>query len=366
MHRKCAALVDLDAIRANYALACRLAPESRTIAVIKADAYGHGAVDVAHALRGTAPAFAVAIIDEALELRKAGINKPLLVMEGVNSISALECAAEQKLAVVVHNDKQLDDLQRARLPAPVSVWLKVDTGMHRLGLAPDDVAGAVSQLRASENCKDSIVVCTHLASADVPGSAFTRQQLDVFDSCVAGMDVQQSISNSGGILACPASHRDWNRPGYMLYGITPFSDEVASASELRPAMTLQSEVIAIREVAVSESVGYGGRWTASSAATIATVAIGYADGYPRHAPNGTPTMVNGCVAPLAGVVSMDLITIDVTGIEGVRIGDIVTLWGEGLSVNTIANAADTIGYELLTGVTSRVPRISRDSSSNQQ
>jgi len=322
MHRKTEALIDLNAIQANYALACRLAPESRTIAVIKADAYGHGAVDVAHALRGVAPAFAVAIIDEALELREAGISEPLLVMEGISGIDALECAAEQKLAVVVHNDKQLEELERARL-----------------------------------SCEDSIVVCTHLASADVPGSAFTQQQLETFDACVAGMGVLQSISNSGGILACLASHRDWNRPGYMLYGNTPFSDDVASAGELLPAMTLQSEIIAIREVAASESVGYGGRWTASSTATIATVAIGYADGYPRHAPDGTPTIVNGCVAPLAGAVSMDLITVDVTGIEGVRIGDTVTLWGEDLSVNTIASAAGTIGYELLTGVTSRVPRI---------
>jgi alanine racemase len=366
MRRKTEALIDLDAIRANYALACRLAQESSTIAVIKADAYGHGAVDVAHALRGTAPAFAVALIDEALELREAGINEPLLVMEGVSSLSALECAAEKKLAVVVHNEKQIDDLERARLPAPISVWPKVDTGMHRLGLAPDSLADAISRLRASDNCDDSIVVCTHLASADVPGSAFTQHQLELFDACVANMDVLQSISNSAAILASPASHRDWNRPGYMLYGITPFSDDIASAGELLPAMTLQSEVIAIREVAASESVGYGGRWTANSSATIATVAIGYADGYPRHAPDGTPTIVNGCIAPLAGAVSMDMITVDVTGIEGVRLGDTVTLWGEDLSVNTIASAAGTIGYELLTGVTSRVPRVNRASTSHQE
>jgi len=357
--RQTRALIDLDAIRANYALACRLAPESKAIAVIKADAYGHGAVDVARALQGMAPAFAVALIDEALELREAGIDEPLLVMEGVNSISALECAAEKKLAVVVHNDQQISDMERARLPAPVSVWPKVDTGMHRLGLAPDSLAEAVSRLRASKNCDDSLVVCTHLASADEPRNAFTQQQLEIFDACVADLGVLQSISNSAGILAFPASHRDWNRPGYMLYGITPFSEDVASASELLPAMTLQSEIIAVREVAASESVGYGGRWTANSTAAIATVAIGYADGYPRHVPDGTPTIVNGRTAPLVGAVSMDMITVDVTGIEGVRIGDTVTLWGEGLSVNTIANSAGTIGYELLTGVTSRVPRITR-------
>ena len=356
MARKCKAVIDLDAIRANYAIACDLAPDSRSIAVIKADAYGHGAVEVMRALEGVAPAFAVAIIDEALELRDAGLTKMILVMEGVDGIADLESAARNNLTIVVHSESQLQDLEQATLSNPVSVWLKVDTGMHRLGIDPNGVEDAVTQLRASKNCDLPLVVCTHLASSEDPDSKAMDKQIETFDRSVTNLDVLESIANSGGILAAAKSHRDWNRPGYLLYGNTPFGDARESASDLRPAMTLQSEVIAIREVPATESVGYGGRWTATSRAIIATVAIGYADGYPRHAADGTPTLVNGQIAPLAGAVSMDMITIDVTELDGVKIGDPVILWGPDLSVNRIASASGTIGYELLTGLTARVPR----------
>ncbi len=356
MSRQCEALIDLDAIRANFKFACGLAAESQSIAVIKANAYGHGAVEVAHALTASAPAFAVAIIDEASALRDAGINAPLLVMEGVGSGYELQYAARQNIAIVIHSDEQLHLLERTKLPARVAVWVKIDTGMHRLGLAPERLQDAIKRLRASDNCDPSIVVCTHLACADHPDSLRTDQQLKVFDNCVAGLGVLQSISNSAGIMAFPRSHRHWNRPGYMLYGNTPFAGDVRQASDLMPVMTLQSEVIAVRDIAAADSVGYCGRWTAGSPATIATVAIGYADGYPRHAPNGTPILINGHIAPLVGTVSMDMITVDVTAVPGVKVGDPVVLWGKGLSVNEIAHAAGTIGYELLTSVTNRVPR----------
>jgi alanine racemase len=356
MARKCEALIDLDAVRSNFAYAGQLAPDSKNIAVIKADAYGHGAVAVARALRGVAPAFAVAIIDEALELRNAGISEPLLIMEGVDSPEELEAAVAQDVAIVVHSDLQLRQLERTKLPGPASVWLKVDTGMHRLGLPPNDVRDAVARLYASDNCDSAIVICTHLASADVPGSETTSRQIATFDGSIAGLNVLTSISNSAGILGDRQSHRNWNRPGYMLFGNSPFPVDVVNARELIPAMTLQSEIIALRDVPATEAVGYGGRWTAKSSAKIATVAIGYADGYPRHAVDGTPTLVNGHLAPLAGAVSMDMITVDVTELEGVQVGDPVVLWGEDLSVNQIARAAGTIGYELLTGVTQRVPR----------
>jgi alanine racemase len=356
MHRRCEALIDLNAIRANYALACRLAPKSKSIAVIKADAYGHGSITVARALQSTADAFGVAIVDEAVALREAGVNELVLVMEGVDSVDALEYSSAQKLAVVVHSEQQLQQLKQAKLAAPISVWLKIDTGMHRLGLSPDRTHSAVDELRQSSNCDENIVVCTHLATADELESAATEQQIVVFDDCVKGLNVLQSISNSAGILASPESHRDWNRPGYMLYGNTPFSSDVAAARELQPAMTLRSEIIAIRDVAVSESVGYGSRWKARDKSSIATVAIGYGDGYPRQATDGTPTLVNGRIAPLAGAVSMDMITIDVTALEEANVGDTVVLWGEGLSVNEIASRAGTIGYELLTNVSGRVPR----------
>tara|TARA_Y100000389_G_C17470736_1_gene530468 strand:+ start:1365 stop:2447 length:1083 start_codon:yes stop_codon:yes gene_type:complete len=356
MTHKCEAVIDLNSIKDNYKIACSLAPDSKSIAVIKADAYGHGAVQVTKALEGITSAFAVAIIDEAIELRDAGITKMILVMEGVDGVEDLKCAAKNELSVVVHNESQLLDLENASLPNPVNVWLKVDTGMHRLGIEPNKVEDAVTRLRASRNCNPSLVVCTHLASSEDIHSKITDKQINKFDSYVSNLNVIESIANSGAILGSPSSHRDWNRPGYLIYGYTPFEDDREKIYGLKPAMTLKSEVIAIREILAGETVGYGGRWTAKDRSIIATVAIGYADGYPRHAVNGTPTLVNGKIAPLVGAVSMDMITVDITNVGEVKIGDQVVLWGPNLSVNHVAKSSSTIGYELMTGLTRRVTR----------
>lgn len=355
MHRKTVAVVDLDAIGDNYSLAAALAPESKNIAVIKADAYGHGMLQVAEALQSVVPAFAVAIIDEALELRAAGISKPLLVLEGVNDIEACEAAAANKLSLVIHNQEQVSQLLQADLPGDLPLWLKVDTGMHRIGFAPAALQPALERLRAGG--RDVSVICTHLACADEPLSDATQQQLDTFKACVSGIDLPTSISNSAGILAWPASHADWNRPGYMLYGNSPLTTDLEAARGLRPAMSFRSEIIAINAVAAGESVGYGACWTADRPSVIGTVAAGYADGYPRHAANGTPTMVNTQIAPLVGTVSMDMLSIDLTGHEHAAIGDTVELWGQHVPVNEVASRCGTTGYELLTGVTARVPRL---------
>jgi len=354
VHRKTVAFIDLNAIRDNYSLACRLAPESKNIAVIKADAYGHGMLRVAEALQEDVPAFAVAILDEALQLRAAGISRPILVLEGANGVEACKAAAANELSLVVHNQEQVSRLLNARSSGNLPLWLKVDTGMHRLGFSPDDLKPALERLRAGGH--EVSVICTHLACADELQSAATKQQLDTFKDCVSGIDLPTSISNSAGILGWPASHADWNRPGYMLYGNSPMTTDVETAKALRPAMTLRSEIIAIRAVPAGESVGYGARWTAQRPSVIGTVAAGYADGYPRHAPNGTPTMVNGQIAPLVGTVSMDLLSIDLTDHDNAAIGDTVELWGQGVAVNDIATRCGTIGYELLTGVTARAPR----------
>jgi len=354
VHRKTVAIVDLDAIRSNYALATALAPASKNIAVIKADAYGHGMLRVAEALQAVVPAFAVAILEEALELRAAGISQPILVLEGANDVQACEAAAANELSLVVHSQEQVSQIIEAGLSGDVPLWLKVDTGMHRIGFAPDELKPALERLRAGGH--DVSVVCTHLACADELGSAATEQQLEIFKTCVSGIDLATSISNSAGILAWPASYADWNRPGYMLYGNSPMTTNVESAQALRPAMTLRSEIIAIREVPAGESVGYGARWTAKRPSVIGTVAAGYADGYPRHAPNSTPTMVNGQIAPLVGTVSMDMLSIDLTDHDNAAIGDTVELWGQNVLVNEVATHCGTIGYELLTGVTTRVPR----------
>lgn len=354
MYRKTVALVDLDAICDNYSLACRLAPESKCIAVIKANAYGHGILRVAQALQNVVPAFAVANIDEALVLRVAGISKPILVLEGANDVKSCEVAATKLLSLVVHNQEQVSQLLAAKLPASVPLWLKVDTGMHRIGFAPDDLQRALKKLRAGGH--DVSVVCTHLACADDLASGMTEQQLDTFKACVADLDFPTSIANSAGILAWPASHADWNRAGYMLYGNSPMTTDLELASSLQPAMTLRSEIIAIRDVPAGESVGYGARWTAQRPSVIGTVAAGYADGYPRQAPDGTPTIVKQRIAPLVGTVSMDMLSIDLTEHENTAVGDTVELWGKVVAVNEVASRCGTIGYELLTGVTTRVPR----------
>lgn len=354
--RNCEAVIDLAAIRANFELACRLAPDSRALAVIKADAYGHGAVRVAETLRDMAPMFAVGFIDEAVELWEAGIREPVLLLEGAGDIDELEYVAQRGGAVVVHRSVQLTALENARVETPVAVWLKIDTGMHRLGLPPAEVGSALARLRDSDNVAEGIVLCTHLANSDIVGDVATFRQIEFFDACCEGADLPQSIANSGGIMAYPESHRHWNRPGYMLYGGSPFQHDLPQSRALRPAMTLRSEIIGLREIAAGEPVGYGSRWTADRPSRIATASIGYADGYPRHAPDGTSILVNGEAAKLAGTVSMDLITIDVTDLGDVALGDEVTLWGRRLPVDEVARSAGTIGYELLTSVSARVPR----------
>ena len=353
MHRKTEAHIDLDAIRSNYTLACSLTPKGQSIAVIKANAYGHGMLRVAEALQDVAPAFAVATIDEALELRTAGFRNDVLVLQGVTTSSACAEAVAHDLTLVVHSQTQVESLLAADVSA--KVWLKVDSGMHRLGLAPGDCADVHKRL--VDAGIDVQVVCTHFACSDELDNDATPRQIECFNAATAGLNLPRSLANSAGILAWPDSHAEWNRPGYMLYGNTPLTVDVDDARGLRPAMTLRAEIVAIRHVPQGESVGYGARWTAKRPSIIGTAAIGYADGYPRHAPDGTPTLVNGSIAPLAGRVSMDAITIDLTDHDHAAVGDSVELWGKGISLNDVATASGTIGLQLVTGVSNRVPRI---------
>ena len=356
MHRRTWARIDLDAVRANFRLAAGLAPRSQNMAVIKGNAYGHGMLAVADALDDLAPAYAVAILEEAIELRDHGVSKPLLVLEGVYSAAALAEAAARDLILMLHTREQLDLLLEAKLETPPPLWLKVDTGMHRLGLAPDALVPTLDALRSADLLPTPPVVCTHLSSADAPDDPQTERQLGVFDALTRDLNLPLSVANSAGILAWPDSHADWNRPGYMLFGDSPLKAGIATAEELEPAMHFEAELIAVREVAVGETVGYGGRWRAERPSRIGTVAVGYADGYPRHAPDGTPTRVGGEIARLAGIVSMDMITVDLTDVPRAVPGDLVTLWGEGLPVATVAGYVGSTGYELLTRVSQRVPR----------
>ena len=354
------AIVDLAALRRNLARAAARAPGANTIAVIKANGYGHGLVPVAQALAEAAGALAVATIDEALVLRDEGITAPLLVLQGAHTPNDVAQAAERRLWLMAHSMDQVNALCRDRSGNPVTAWLKIDTGMHRLGIAPQDTALACKTLAAAANVADPVVLCTHLACADETTNPATPRQLEVFAACTAGLDLPRSIANSAGILHWPQSHAEWNRPGIMLYGCDPAGAADGGEAGLEAVMRVTSEIIAIREVRPGEGVGYGQRWRAKEPARIGTVSIGYGDGYPRHAPDGTPVWIRARRVPLAGTVSMDMITVDLSGQDDIRVGDEVELWGPNLAVNEIAAHAGTIGYELLAGMTARLPRVYLD------
>lgn len=358
MSRPNQARLDLAALRHNADLVRELAPNANMMAVVKANAYGHGAVTLARELQSRADAMAVACLEEALELRESGISAPILLLEGVFEPDELGIAAQQGIWVTVDNAVQLEWLEQARLPAPVQCWLKVDTGMHRLGAEASQVAGFFQRLVDCPNGRGTPVLSTHFASADEVDRDTTTRQLALFERLTGDFGALRSAANSPGVLAWPASHYDWVRPGYMLWGNSPFGTvPQANAARLQPVMTLCSAVISVRDVAAGECVGYGGSWCAGRPSRIATVTIGYGDGYPRTATNGTPVLVNGQRAPLAGRVSMDMITVDVTDLDNVRIGDPVILWGRGLPVAEVAEPAGTIGYELLTRMPARTPRV---------
>lgn len=356
MSRPTRAVIDLQALRHNYQLAQSLAPDSKTIPMVKANAYGHGAVKVSQAIADIAPAFGVACIEEALELRDAGIKQPILLLEGAFDAAELTLAATKGFWVMVENHQQKQAIISADLALPLSVWLGVDTGMHRLGFQPEDIAEIYKTLNSSRNIRQPIVVTSHFACADDLDSDATLKQIDTFKACAPAAALQ-SLANSAAILAWPKAQREWQRPGYMLYGNSPFAVPQENADQLKPVMSFESAVISLRTIAAGETVGYTANWTAERDSTIATITVGYGDGYPRNATNGTPVLINGVRCPLVGRVSMDMITVDVTALREVAIGDKAVLWGPALPVNEVASYCDTIGYELLTRMPGRVPRI---------
>ncbi len=360
MSRPTSAIIDLKALRENFYLAQQLAPNSKSMPMVKANAYGHGMIEVANALADSAPAFGVACIEEALALRKANIKQPILLLEGPHSADEIGIAEKHGFWLMLENHNQLQALLSAHLSNPISAWLKLDTGMHRLGFKPEDLQHIYKQLSDSANVADDIVLATHFACADDLESDFTDRQLQCFDSAINTLDfpAPTSLANSAAILGWPSIEDNWQRPGYMLYGASPFSKPQKNADQLQQVMHFQSAVISIRNISAGESVGYTANWTAQRNSIIATVAVGYGDGYPRHAPNGTPVLINGVRCPLVGRVSMDMITVDITDLNtDIKIGTDVTLWGPALSVTEVAMHCGTIGYELLTRMPARVPRI---------
>jgi alanine racemase len=345
------ARIDSAALRHNLAAARRRAPHSRIWAVVKANAYGHGLARAARALSG-ADGLALIELDAALELRRAGERRPILLLQGFFSPGELESIATHGLTTVVHDPEQLAMLEKARLPKKIAVVAKVNTGMNRLGFAAEDLRGVLGRLRDCPGVGE-IALMTHFADAD--GKGGVRWQLERFEAATAGVDLPKSLANSAALLRYPESHKDWVRPGIMLYGCSPFPDESAEALGLKPAMTLESELIAVRDLRPGDSVGYGRTFTTDAPMRVGIVACGYADGYPRHAPTGTPILVAGKRTRTLGRVAMDMLFADLSGISSAEVGSAVTLWGEGLSADEVAASAGTVSYELLCAVTPRVP-----------
>jgi len=348
------ATIDTGALRHNLGVVRRWAPKSRVMAVIKANAYGHGLVAVARAL-DSADAFAVARVDEGLILREAGIHTPTVLLEGVFDREQLAAAAAAQVELVVHTAEQIDLLRAAPEGMRFKVWLKLDSGMNRLGFKGAAFGDAHAALGVLGTVRSPVNLFTHLASADLPDLPTTSQQLVLFTAATQSMAGERSLENSAAMLSFPGHQADWVRPGLLLYGVSPFAGSVGADHGLRPAMTLRSHVIAIKDLAPGERVGYGGDWTAARPTRLAVAAVGYGDGYPRNLGSGAPVLVNGERAALAGRVSMDMIGIDVTDVRRApALGDPVVLWGEGLPVEEIAVWADTIPYELLCGISQRV------------
>jgi alanine racemase len=349
------AVIDLNALLRNLQTLHKMAPKSQILAVIKANAYGHGAVKVAQSLQA-ADAFAVARLDEALLLRNAGITKPIVLLEGFFSACDLATLIDNNLQPVVHSQEQVESILQADLSKPLPVWLKLDTGMHRLGFHPEQFEQIDQQLTSCPNVQQPINLISHFSCADELDNPATSLQLKLFQQQIKTESGLKSLANSAAILSRPEALYDMIRPGLALYGISPFAEKNAEAFALKPVMTLKSRLIAVREHKAGESVGYGGIWTAREDTQLGVVAAGYGDGYPRMAPQGTPVWVNGRLVPIVGRVSMDMLTVDLGRPCHDKVGDEVILWGKNLPAELVAKHIGTIPYELVTKLTSRVKR----------
>jgi alanine racemase len=346
------AVLDMAAFAHNFARIRAAVPASKIMAVIKANAYGHGLVRAACALP-EADAFAVARVEEGIVLRQAGIAQRVAVLQGYADEEGMRLSARHGLEPVIHSGFQLDLLERLDATAPMGVWLKADSGMHRLGLNEEEFARARKRLARMPQVRQPVPVMTHLANADITDDPTTEIQLRCFGR-MAGGDGEFSIANSAGLLAWEAARSAWVRPGILIYGVSPFAGRTGTDEGLKPVMTLQSRLIAIKNLNIGDAVGYGGEFVCRRPTRMGIAAIGYGDGYPRRAATGTPVLVRGLRVPLIGRVSMDMISVDLTDCPAAEIGDTVTLWGQGLPVEEIARCADTIPYVLLCNVTQRV------------
>lgn len=351
MPRPILATIDLNALRSNLAAVRRAAPNSRAFAVVKANAYGHGLLRAARAL-AAADGFATLEIESAVRLRDEGYRQPILLLEGAFDVAELRVAADRQLGIALHDPDQIGWVRELPEDARVDVFLKLNSGMNRLGVSLQRFPSVLEALRAQDRVR-SITLMTHFACADDEGGV--DEQWRRFIAATKNSGLPLTVANSAALLRHPHTHADWVRPGIMLYGGSPFADKSAQELGLRPAMTLTSRVIGVQEVAAGESVGYGAAFVAQRPMRVGIVACGYADGYPRHAPSGTPVLVDGQRTGTVGRVSMDMLCVDLTDIRADGRGSPVTLWGEGLSADEVATAAGTLNYELFCALAPRVP-----------
>lgn len=353
MSRPARALVDTQALRHNLQQVRKFAPASKVMSVIKANGYGHGINRVAAALIAS-DAFAVTSVEEGIQLRESGFWQPICLLSGFFEPEELLLLDAYALSPVIHHEEQLQQLEAHKRQAVLDIWLKIDTGMYRVGFPWQSLAKILPRLQACRAVR-TIRLLSHFADADNPGSEATRKQIDDFTKAVAGTELESSLANSAGVVAWPASHLDWVRPGIMLYGTTPVAGKTARELGLQPVMTLETRLMAVQWRNKGDAIGYGGDWVCPEAMPVGVAAIGYGDGYPRHAKSGTPVLVGGQRVSLIGRVSMDMITLDLRARPEAKPGDRVVLWGGNLPVEEIARAAETISYELFCHVTGRVP-----------
>lgn len=351
--RPVCAILDAGALRHNLQVVRRLAPTSRVLAIVKANGYGHGLVWAAKTLSG-ADGFGVACLEEGLELRAAGIQQEVCLLEGLFNADEIPLIIRERLTPVVHEDYQLAALGAYRGAGMLDVWVKIDTGMHRIGFPPHEVNTVVTKLQSLSHVRH-IGLLSHFANAEEKDDISAHAQLAAF-SKIKWPGLPRSMANSAGILNWPHSHWEWVRPGLMLYGVSPLPGVSGTALDLRPVMTLKSQIISVRMRAKGDAIGYGGTYRCSETMPVGVVAIGYGDGYPRELPHGAVVRVRDTNVPIIGRVSMDMLSIDLRAIPDAAIGDAVTLWGTDLSVESIAQGAGTIPYTLLCGLTQRLPR----------
>ena len=359
MTRPSRIVINIKALEHNFLRIKEFTPHSKVMAIVKADAYGHGIVRVAKTLKN-ADAFGVACLEEAEQLRAASIKTPIVLLEGPYKPSDISSIIKLKLDVVIHNQYQLEILEKTKIEGLIKVWLKIDTGMHRLGFPCNEAEKVLKRLISCKNVDSDPILMTHLATANEKNNDLTKKQLNSFKHVSKIMQMERTVANSAAVINLQEAHLDWVRPGLMLYGVSPLIDSFGYDHGLKSVMTLESEIISIQYLSRNESVGYGATWQCPEDMPVGIIAAGYGDGFPRHAKSGTPILVNNVRCPLIGRASMDMLTVDLRNQPNAEIGDRVVLWGESLPIEEVAAYADTIPYELLCGVHKRLQFVERN------